>query len=152
MKNEFTTFETMKILNITRSRLREWLDIDMIKASIQESTGKGVSNLFSRWDLYGLHILNTYKNSFLSTIGGIHIFLKWQEATRGKSLDDKKNIDYFVFARTRKELMPGAVYGDDTMHLLSKGEFERIKEDMENDFILIINMKTVFDFVDSRIT
>ena len=150
-KTEFTTFEVMKILNITRSRLREWLDIDMIKASIQESTGKGVSNLFSIWDLYGLHILNKYKGNFLSTLGGVQVFLKWQEITRRKSLEDKKNIDYFVFTRTEKEMFPGASYCDDKMFLLSKEEFEKIKDTMESDFIIVFNMNKVFNFVDSRI-
>lgn len=49
---QFSTLDIVRILNIPRERLREWLTRGFIRPSIQQARGQGTKALFSREDLY----------------------------------------------------------------------------------------------------
>ena len=55
IRNEFSTLDVVRILGITRGRIREWIDEGYIYPSIQESRGQGLKNVFSRWDFMELN-------------------------------------------------------------------------------------------------
>ena len=48
----FTTAELSKITGIKLSRLNTWLNLNLIRPSIQTATGYGSKNVFSELDLY----------------------------------------------------------------------------------------------------
>lgn len=52
MKNEFSTLDIVKALDIPRERLREWMNRGYIEPSIQKASGQGTKALFSRADIY----------------------------------------------------------------------------------------------------
>ena len=51
MKLEFSTLDVCRIFNIPLRRLREWLERDYIKPSIEKARGRGTKTLFSHEDL-----------------------------------------------------------------------------------------------------
>jgi len=53
MKNEFTTFDIIKALDIPRERLREWLKRGFIKPN-QAAEGQGTKAIFTRSDVYAV--------------------------------------------------------------------------------------------------
>ena len=76
-RNEFSTFEVMKILGISCARIREWIDGEFICPSIQLSPKQGVKSIFSRWDLYGIELFKRYVNSGISRSQSSDIFTQW---------------------------------------------------------------------------
>ena len=55
--NGYSTFDVMKALNIERECLRQWLKTGSVWASIEEASGVGTKNLFSRSDIYQIALL-----------------------------------------------------------------------------------------------
>lgn len=49
---QFTVSQATKLLGVTRSTLRQWLDLGFIRASILKAPGTGIPHLFSKGDLY----------------------------------------------------------------------------------------------------
>jgi hypothetical protein len=56
MKNEFTTFDIIRLFNINRNQLQPWIDGHFITPSIQKATRRGEKNLFSVDDLYRIRL------------------------------------------------------------------------------------------------
>jgi hypothetical protein len=54
---QYSTFDIVRILPITRERLKDWMDRKYISPSIQSSTGKGSRNLFSELDLHKIEVI-----------------------------------------------------------------------------------------------
>lgn len=52
MKDEYTTFDIIKKLNIPRERLRQWMVRGYIEPSIRKADGVRIKALFSREDVY----------------------------------------------------------------------------------------------------
>lgn len=55
MSDEFTSFEVMKVLNISRERLREWVNRGFISPTIS-AEGQGTKAVFTLHDLYKIAI------------------------------------------------------------------------------------------------
>lgn len=55
---EFTTSQVLKILNLNRNTLQDWMDRGFVTPSIQKSTKQGEPNIFSRNDLYIIFLFN----------------------------------------------------------------------------------------------
>ena len=51
----FSTLYVVKILGISRGRIREWTDKGFIEPS-KPSSGQGKRNEFTRWELYGIEV------------------------------------------------------------------------------------------------
>ena len=49
---EFQNKHITKALQIPKERFRSWIAAGYVMPSIQESSGRGVYNLFNRWDVY----------------------------------------------------------------------------------------------------
>jgi hypothetical protein len=63
MKTSFTTFDIVKVLNISRNLLAQWLLRGYIEPSIQRAQGVGTKNLFSRGDLYNIRLFHQLVDS-----------------------------------------------------------------------------------------
>jgi len=50
--HEFSTLDIVRIFNIPRERLREWLNRGFIRPSVQGAKGQGTKAIFNRDDLY----------------------------------------------------------------------------------------------------
>ena len=50
--NEFSVSDAVKIWEINRNTLHEWLKRDLIEPSIEKKSGKGKKIIFNRNDLY----------------------------------------------------------------------------------------------------
>ena len=50
--DSFSTFDLVKLFNISRSNIQQYIDRGLIVPSIQKSSGKGMKNIFSKQDLY----------------------------------------------------------------------------------------------------
>jgi hypothetical protein len=57
-KNTFTTSEILKILDLNRNTFQVWMDKGFVRADIQKSTKQGEPNLFSRDNLYQIHLFS----------------------------------------------------------------------------------------------
>lgn len=66
MKDEFTTFDIEKILEIKRNCIQPWLDGGFVNPSIQRATRRGTKNLFSRDDLYKIRLFQLLLDSGIS--------------------------------------------------------------------------------------
>jgi hypothetical protein len=59
MKNEFTTFDIMKALEIPRERLREWINRGFVKPH-QSADGQGTKAIFTRSDVYAVALFKRF--------------------------------------------------------------------------------------------
>lgn len=53
----YSTFDVQKALDIERECLRQWLNKGSVWASIEQASGVGTKNLFSRSDVYQIALL-----------------------------------------------------------------------------------------------
>ena len=63
-KEQFSTFDVVKITGINRETLQDWIERRLIIPSIKRANGVGTKSLFSREDLYRIklfyELINTY--------------------------------------------------------------------------------------------
>jgi DNA-binding transcriptional MerR regulator len=57
---KFTTFDIVKKLGVHRSSLKQWMERDLIRPSIQKADGQGTKNLFSLEDLYRIGVFRAF--------------------------------------------------------------------------------------------
>jgi DNA-binding transcriptional MerR regulator len=55
---EFKVSDVQRILGIKRTRIKQWIQLDLFKPSLKEGEGRGRHNLYSLNDLYGLAIID----------------------------------------------------------------------------------------------
>jgi DNA-binding transcriptional MerR regulator len=55
MKN-YTATEIAENLGIRIERLRDWINRGLVVPSIQKASGRGIKNLFSKYDLYRIYL------------------------------------------------------------------------------------------------
>ena len=150
MKMDFTTFEVMEILGISRGKLREWMNSLMIKPSIEEATGRGTASIFSRWDVYGLAIMNRHLGSPWSTLTGFSFFQQWQDETRDLSLEERHNIHYIKFSCVSKEFMPGALHESYYVDYFSTVDEKVIADIDKYSYSILIGVSDIIKTIDSR--
>ena len=97
--SEHTTFDIVKILDIPRERLQDWINRGFIYPSRHKAEGKGTKNVFSQWDVYGIALFQKLLWLGLSR-GSASIFYKsWSfEQTRWSPKTLRMSKKYlFVF-------------------------------------------------------
>jgi hypothetical protein len=57
MREEFSTLDIVKALNIPRGRLRQWMDLGFIKPAYP-SEMQGSKAIFTRYDVYGVGLFD----------------------------------------------------------------------------------------------
>jgi hypothetical protein len=105
MNEEFSTFEVMKILNIKRERLREWMNNDFISPT-QPAFGVGTKALFNLLDVYKVGVfkklveagINRRKASaWVKTNPGINDYSEVQEINFIIVFDGKKDSKWVSY-------------------------------------------------------
>ncbi len=66
MEKQYSTLDIVRILDIPRERLREWLNRGFIRPSIQEAKGPGTKALFSHEDLHRILLFKQLLENGLS--------------------------------------------------------------------------------------
>lgn len=141
MKTEFSTLDIVKLLNIPRERLREWIDRHYVRPSIKEAEGHGRKALFSLADLYRIEIFNRLTNVGLHRVVGVALTNYLEEEVLLR--DD---IYHYSFSRAkRKEKGRGfGVVGE------VSGQYSS-KELAEDDLHIIISLKRVREMVNAAV-
>jgi hypothetical protein len=57
MRNEFSTLDIVKVLEIPRERLRSWMKEEFVQPSVP-AKGQGTKAIFSRHDVYAVSLFN----------------------------------------------------------------------------------------------
>jgi DNA-binding transcriptional MerR regulator len=65
-KKKFSTFDIVKLLQISRSNLQQWIDRGFVLPSLEKAEGKGTRNKFSREDLYRIRLFQKLHEAGLS--------------------------------------------------------------------------------------
>jgi DNA-binding transcriptional MerR regulator len=52
----YSTFDTAKILGVTRSSIQQWMNCGYIAPSLEQSVGRGSKNFFSKDDIYRIEM------------------------------------------------------------------------------------------------
>ena len=53
-KENFTTWDVMRLLDLKRGRLREWIERGYVRPSVEQADGVGTKNVFSRLDVISI--------------------------------------------------------------------------------------------------
>ena len=89
LKEEFSTFDIIRILDILRERLQVWMNRGFISPSIQVAKGKGSKNIFSRWDLYGIALFYKVTQSGVNRKEARNIFNLWYRSTKTVPIEER---------------------------------------------------------------
>ncbi len=73
----YSTYDVSRILGIPRERLKDWINHDYIYPSIHKAKGKGTSNAFSQWDLYGIALFEKLLWLGLSRESACKFYYSW---------------------------------------------------------------------------
>ena len=153
-KNQFTTWDVIKFLEINRERLREWLQRGYIAPSIQKAQGVGTKNIFSRWDMYMIALFDRLvSNGFSRELAERTVkFMLGEKALqvykeKGADLADLGASRFIIFRRSysypdkEPTVTPVVLLGKPTNLRLDSGF----------DDMFIVNFERIRKFVDKRI-
>ena len=146
-KNEYTTFDIVRLFDIKRNRLQPWLDAGFIVPSIQKSTRKGTKNLFSKNDLYRIRLF-----TLLLDAGMTRKEAAIQSLIRFNKEKGKKGTHSYRIYKVNKALISGMAGGG--------SDFERgegyysdkaptVTLQRSDLFAIVINIQAVKDDVDA---
>jgi hypothetical protein len=148
----FSTFEVMKILDITRSRLREWMNTSLVKPSIKEAKGKSERNAFSLWDLYGLAILNQGQGEVFPARTGHRIFNLLQEKELSNLQSDIEKVKCIVYTRKYIDWPQNQKYFEETVEVITDNNIAKVAELATNsDYTITINTERIFAAVEKML-
>ena len=168
MRNEYSTLDIVKALEIPRERLRDWMSREFIIPSVQ-SEGQGTKAIFTRYDIYGIALFKKMVESGLSrTVAGdwVNNFIsREKDGTDGQKTDIIKLIvtlggesfsesivsqDWFVDLSTGMTA-PNPKKLPHDINPLSL--FSKMKEQYSKkwDVIILINFKNLRDEVDNML-
>lgn len=103
MEKAYSTFDVMRILEIDRECLREWVKRGYIVPSIQQSSGRGTKALFSRTDLFRIAIFQKAVQSGLSR-GLAYLFVKWFKDQSIRDAErNPETTRYIIFRSSDKD-------------------------------------------------
>lgn len=98
---QFQNKHITQALNIPAERFRSWIAMGYVKPSIQEATGRGVYNIFSRWDV---HLIGLFVH--LTKQGyGYRVAAHLVQGVRGIDESERTLADY-IFIRFSKKGNP----------------------------------------------
>ncbi|MFC1607144.1 MerR family transcriptional regulator [Candidatus Latescibacterota bacterium] len=135
----YSTLDVVKILGISRGRIREWTDEGFITPSTP-SAGQGKRNGFSRWDLYGIELFRRIIEKGYSRKNATKYYVEWGMHRKFAS---KENAKIFYFRQTAQIEGPegfnpdGEEYGYrkaplEISGILSSFNIEKITDKIEN--------------------
>ncbi len=159
---ETFTIKDLKIFGISRERAQDWIERGFIIPSISKASGKGTTNIFSRWDLYGICLFMDFLARGLSRWLAAEYVKNWNEVLRGKDIADRVHMNYAVirltdvdrrpeYVRRHPGLLPGHFY---SLELLVFDNFDNfnlqkfIEGEKYKQNLLIINLREIIEYVD----
>ena len=144
IQEAFTTTEVREVLELNRNTFQVWKDQKFIKpADIQESRRRGESNIFSRNNLYQIHLF-----SVLLEMG-----IQRQVAKEVQNLSfenvgpGRQQLKYAVCKRVR---VKGIKHGKATQWSLHLGA-PRVDLEGEGDIAFVVDILTIKNEVDTLI-
>ena len=133
----FSTFDTARILNLNRERLRQWAIWNFIPHGTKVAWGKGYKVVWSRYQLYTISLFQKLMDAGLSRKGGAACIeaVHWDEV---KDSDYK----YFVlsYSISTKEHKPIFVK-----------KRESLKNLGDEEIAVFINLEEIMRDIDSRV-
>ena len=140
--NEYSTFDIIRILDIPRERLQDWMNRNFIIPSIRKAEGKGTKNVFSRNDLYGIELFSFLINNGIKRKVASSL-IKHLVAFDFDPMKCGEKIGLLPFiSRPDLEKRGGFMYSD----LLSV-----VEQTIDYDIAFLINLKNIYKKVDSKV-
>jgi hypothetical protein len=140
----FTTFDIVKILDIGRNLLAQWLMRGYIKPSVQQAKGPGTKNLFNVHDLYRIRLFQQLVDSGIER-GEAKRYIVVNFENVGPGPDDRK---YIIYTRKLKNLKneSGIFAESDLTKIPPTITFE------DNDsYVVVINLLGIKKWVDGKL-
>ena len=113
----YSTLDIMRILDLSRGKIREWVDGRFVVPYIK-SSGQGERSEFNRWDLYGIKMFKEMVANGMSREKTGELYKGWKKHTEEISISDRDKI----------------------LHLISVGQIESVGGD---DAIERVTMSTI---------
>ena len=172
---EFYASDVTKITGVKRLRLHQWIEQGFLRPSIQEASGHGTRNIYSRADLYKIALFKKLVESGLqrkrvAEIINTKFSVGDQENSLGAWLKKEKRDFWFVVGRKESELSvfvhqlapTPKTYGlgEKVEEYKSRGKapsktvYETVKNWFEDggDDVFIINLSKVMKDIDQKIS
>ena len=93
----FSTFDVMRILDIPRERLQDWIARGFIEPSGGKAVGRGTKNIFTLWDLCGIVLFQGLVDSGTPRKLAADYYRKWKLNHTDISESDLDAMHYFIF-------------------------------------------------------
>jgi len=145
MRNEYSTFDVMKALEIDRERLRVWMVKGYVAPTI-EADGAGTRAVFNRVDVYLVEFFKNLLEGGLSRSAAA-IFIKHVRKNK-KFMDRLANIDYIVLKKRGSNTWEAMTYKGEIENALFKSD---PKESFMWEQINIYNFAIIRQKVDSKL-
>lgn len=97
MREQYSTLDICKAINITRERIRDWMNKGFIKPSIQEAKGQGTKALFSRNDIYLIILFFTLIRNGINRKKSSDIIQELGEDRKSKNFETLMKSDFLLF-------------------------------------------------------
>lgn len=139
---DFTTFDIIKLLDIPRERLQDWMNRGFIKPSIQTAQGKGTKNIFSRYNVYGIELFKRLLDFGVNREVASK-FVKHLIGFKFEPISGKSGGPFILMRRKDLEDKDGFQYSTNICTLTDG--------DIDYDIAWVINMKNIFEKIDYKI-
>lgn len=155
MKTEFSTFDIVKILEIPRERLKDWMNNDFIRPTTA-AQGKGTKAIFNRDSVYAVALFQKMISiGFTRKVAADFVSKGWDEG-------HFENVNYITFRVQGDVGRPHLLTGDPDLSLkygVVKGvggfkfpsENHPLELSDDWDYLSVINFKKLRAEVDNRI-
>lgn len=97
MRNQYSTLDICKALGITRERIRDWINREFVKPSIQEAKGQGTKALFSRNDVYLIMLFLTLIRNGINRKESSSIIQELGEDRKSNNFEILMESDFLLF-------------------------------------------------------
>jgi len=134
----FTTFEIEKKLGIPRNRLQQWIDRGFVTPSIEQASGHGTKNRFSRNDLYRMELFKR---------------LAWYGLSR-KEASEYSDISFENVGQSKYLVVKREVPDENAICMI--GTMEIVSSPPEIDFngdvlVFVVNLLLIQEKVDRKL-
>ncbi|MBT4485358.1 MAG: hypothetical protein HOC71_16960 [Candidatus Latescibacteria bacterium] len=164
---DFSTFDIIRIFDIPRERLQDWINRGYIFPSLKTAEGKGTKNIFSHWDLYGIELFQRLIISgHMREIASIY-YKSWVAMQSKSTIESFKKWKYLICLTS--PIKPSE-YSAQNIKISNSGKckvdkFSNLRVVMTNninleEFIVdchnwesinIINIEEIFNTVDKKV-
>lgn len=127
MDTEFSTLDIVKLMGISRERLRVWMDKGFIRPSIQKAEKRGEKNLFSKVDLYIIGLFRYLLDKGLSwEVAGSYILVLQLQIREEK--EQNNQLDVFDLLDSTNTICFLTFHGDEENEPCYKCLFQSVVE------------------------